>query len=47
MTVMIPGCCFALSGFYNVISPIIFLSGDSALMPELYLNPLSLSVSLT
>ena len=45
MTVIIPGMCFALSGVYNIITPIMALTGDIGSMPELNFNPLSLSVS--
>lgn len=45
ITVIIPGVCFAMSGVYNIITPIIALSGDLSLMPELHFNPLSLGVS--
>ena len=43
MAVLLPGFCFAGSGFYNLISPMITLS-SSAAIPALTLNPLSLGV---
>lgn len=44
---MIPGACFALSGVYNVISPLITAFNGIDTMAELALNPLSLSVYFT
>lgn len=44
ITVIIPGFCFALSGVYNVVFPIMSLMGGLEEMPELNFNFLSLSV---